>query len=87
MKSIPKAMVVRVGCGRIIRWRSCDPGEIGATNWTRVHVFQDLPIDGVRWTLCGLEVPEYPYTEDIDAYVPDDAPRCRRCQKIGGSMV
>lgn len=68
-----------------IRWRNCDPAEhqnyIGATAWTRVHVLQNLPADATRFTLCGIEVPDYPYLEDIDLQIPSDVPRCKSCRK------
>jgi hypothetical protein len=64
----------------LMRWRACDPAESkryarGVADWTRVHV---TTTSGTL-TLCGLQVPEWSYMEDIGTYVPDDAPRCQRC--------
>jgi hypothetical protein len=64
----------------LMRWRAADPADSkryarGVADWTRVHV----TTTSGKWTLCGLPVPEFCYTEDVGADVPDAAPRCQKC--------
>lgn len=61
-----------------VRWRAVDPGEArdgaGSTEYTRVHY---VVIE--QATICGLVVPESPYVMDRGAWIPEAAPRCKRC--------
>ena len=66
----------------LMRWRAMDPADSpryarGVADWTKVHV----TTTSQKWTLCGLPVPEFAYTEDIGDQVPADAPRCQKCAK------
>lgn len=57
------------------RWRAQEPLKPVA-GWTKAHISNTSHTK----TLCGLPIPEYPYTSDTGkAQVPQDWPQCSRC--------
>jgi hypothetical protein len=62
-----------------IRWRLNEPTEEPRVRWTRVH---RVSFHNGDLTRCHMKIPEHPYDAAYNEWIPDDAPRCKRCASI-----
>jgi hypothetical protein len=59
-----------------IQWRLNEPIEANGQRWSKVHTVS-LHADDL--TACHIKIPEFPYDARRDEWIPEAAPRCKRC--------
>jgi hypothetical protein len=61
-----------------VQWRLNEPIEENSQRWTKVHRISRHADD---LTACHIKIPEHPYDTHYDNWIPEGAPRCKRCLK------